>query len=111
MRTQHDVEQPLLPAYGSAAQSGWKTSVGHIGQGVFELSGRTSQAVAVPQSALCHRPSEGDFVWKIDPATGTVTRQHITPGELLPDGTMSVTSGLSAGETVAVSGLRFFQTA
>lgn len=84
-----------------------KLPSGISGKVFFELSGRTSQAVAVPQSALCHRPSEGDFVWKIDPATGTVTRQHITPGELLPDGTMSVTSGLSAGETVAVSGLRF----
>ena len=40
MRTQHDVEQPLLPAYGSAAQSGRKTSVGHIGQGVFRTARR-----------------------------------------------------------------------
>ena len=84
-----------------------KLPSGISGKVFFELSGRTSQAVAVPQSALCHRPSEGDFVWKIDPATGTVARQPVTPGELLPDGTMSVTSGLSAGETVAVSGLRF----
>ena len=84
-----------------------KLPSGISGKVFFELPGGTSQAVAVPQSALCHRPSEGDFVWKIDPATGTVARQPVTPGELLPDGTMSVTSGLSAGETVAVSGLRF----
>ncbi|MCD8275070.1 MAG: efflux RND transporter periplasmic adaptor subunit [Alistipes sp.] len=84
-----------------------KLPSGISGKVFFELPGEMSPAVAVPQSALCHRPSEGDFVWKIDPATGTVARQSVTLGELLPDGTMSVTSGLSAGETVAVSGLRF----
>lgn len=107
MCPQYDVEQPFLPAYGSAAQSGRKTSVGHIGQGVFRTARRNVQAVAVPQSALCHRPSEGDFVWKIDPATGTIARQPVTLGKLLPDGRMSVESGLSASEIVAVSGLRF----
>lgn len=84
-----------------------KLPSGISGKVFFELPGGTSQAVAVPQSALCHRPSEGDFVWKINPAAGTAARQPVTPGELLPDGRMSVESGLSAGEIVAVSGLRF----
>jgi len=84
-----------------------KLPSGISGKVFFELPGRASLAVAVPQSALCHRPSEGDFVWKVDSATGTVIRQPVTLGELFADGTTAVTSGLSAGETVAVSGLRF----
>lgn len=84
-----------------------KLPSGISGKVFFELPGETSRTVAVPQSALCHRPSEGDFVWKIHPATGTAVRQPVTLGELLPDGRMSVESGLSAGEIVAVSGLRF----
>lgn len=84
-----------------------KLPSGISGKVFFNLPGETAQTVTVPQSALCHRPSEGDFVWRVDPATGTVARQPVTLGELFPDGTMSVKSGLSAGETVAVSGLRF----
>lgn len=52
-----------------------KLPSGISGKVFFELPGGTSQAVAVPQSALCHRPSEGDFVWKINPAAGTAARQ------------------------------------
>ena len=63
--------------------------------------------VTVPQTALSHRPSEGDYVWTVDDATGKVSRKKVVLGELLPDGKVEVKGGLQAGETVAVSKLRF----
>lgn len=84
-----------------------KLPSGMSGKVFFDLTEKTTRTVAVPQSALCHRPSEGDFVWTVDLAAGIVEKRRITLGELLPDGMMVVKSGLSADETVAVSGLRF----
>lgn len=63
--------------------------------------------VAVPQMALSHRPSEGDYVWTVDNAAGKVSKRKVVLGELLPNGKIEVKSGLQAGEVVAVSKLRF----
>ena len=63
--------------------------------------------VVIPQTALCHRPSIGNYVWVVDQETKKVNRRIITLNELLPNGKASVSEGLKAGETVAVSGLRF----
>ncbi|MBD3589075.1 efflux RND transporter periplasmic adaptor subunit [Bacteroides sp. GM023] len=63
--------------------------------------------VAVPQTALSHRPTEGDYVWTVDNTTGTVSKKKVVLGELLPNGKVEVKGGLQAGETVAVSKLRF----
>lgn len=64
-------------------------------------------AVVIPQQALCHRPTEGDFVWVVDSRTHTVHRQRVKSGAQLPCGRIVVTDGLKAGQTVATSGLRF----
>lgn len=63
--------------------------------------------VCIPQTALCHRPSEGDYVWVIDSETQQVKRKQITVAGLLPDGYAEISHGLKPGETVVTSGLRF----
>ena len=64
-------------------------------------------SVRIPQTALNHRPTEGDYVWTVDNAAGKVSKRKIVLGELLPNGKVEVKGGLQAGETVAVSKLRF----
>ena len=63
--------------------------------------------ITIPQTALNHRPTEGDYVWTVDNAAGKVSKRKIVLGELLPNGKVEVKGGLQAGETVAVSKLRF----
>ena len=77
------------------------------GKALLQSAPVVSGSISVPQAALCHRPSVGDFVWVVSPETGRVTRQSVTVGELLPDGTVRIEEGLQAGEVVATSGLRF----
>lgn len=59
------------------------------------------------QTALCYRPSEGEYVWVIDTNTRQVNRRTVKKGNLLPGGYVTITEGLRASETVATSGLRF----
>lgn len=70
-------------------------------------SGGGRAGVVVPQYALCHRPTVGDYVWVADEAASTVSLRRVTRGSMLPDGKVLVTEGLSGGETLATSGLRF----
>ena len=58
--------------------------------------------ITIPQTALNHRPTEGDYVWTVDNAAGKVSKRKIVLGELLPNGKVEVKGGLQAGETVAV---------
>lgn len=63
--------------------------------------------VTVPQTALNHRPTEGDYVWMVDQTTGQVVKRKVVLGELLSNGKVEVKGGLQAGDKVAVSKLRF----
>lgn len=63
--------------------------------------------VVIPQYALCHRPTEGDFVWVVNETTAEVHIRKATKGNLLPDGKILITEGLDGNETIATSGLRF----
>lgn len=65
------------------------------------------QSVSIPQIALCHRPTEGDYVWIVNSQTLKVSKRKVVPGKLLPGGAISVSSGLAKDELVAISGLRF----
>lgn len=67
----------------------------------------TTAPLTIPQIALCHRPTEGAFVWVVDPSTQKVSKRPVSVGDLLPQSRVIITSGLTPGETVAVSGLRF----
>lgn len=66
-----------------------------------------SQGAAIPQTALCHRPTEGDYLWVVNSKTQQVTKRKVKKGDLLPNGYVSITEGLYPDETVANSGLRF----
>ena len=64
-------------------------------------------AICHPQTALCHRPTEGDYLWVVNSKTQQVTKRKVKKGDLLPNGYVSITEGLYPDETVANSGLRF----
>lgn len=83
-------------------------AAGISGKMLVELPSTSSmQVVTVPQTALSHRPTEGDYVWTVDEAGKKVSKRKIVLGDLLPNGRVEVKGGLQAGEKVAVSKLRF----
>ncbi|WP_455592221.1 efflux RND transporter periplasmic adaptor subunit [Bacteroides sp.] len=87
---------------------GGKLLAGMSGRVSFDVAGKSETGrIVIPQVALCHRPSEGDYVWVVDEKTGKLSRRKITVGSLLTDGVVTVVEGLQPGEAVAVSGLRF----
>lgn len=63
--------------------------------------------ITVPQTALCHRPTVGDYVYVIDQQTQKAEQRMVTVGNLLPQNRISIVDGLKENEMVAVSGLRF----
>ena len=70
-------------------------------------SGSESSSLSIPQTALCHRPSEGDYVWVVNTTNETVHKRKVVAGDLTPNGWISINSGLQENETIANSGLRF----
>lgn len=86
---------------------GGKLPAGLSGKVFFDLPESHSAGVQIPQSALCYRPTTGDYVWVVDADTQSVAQRSIIIGALLPGGKFSVSMGLAPGEIVATSGLRF----
>lgn len=85
-----------------------KLLAGMSGKVFFDITGASvAPVVTVPQTAICHRPSEGDYVWVVNTTNGQVSQRKITFGGLLQNGVVAVSGEIKAGETVAVSGLRF----
>lgn len=81
---------------------------GMSGKAIFDVSRVTNPVgVSIPQTALCHRPSEGDYVWVVNTDTHQVNRRQVKKGNLLPNGYIIIIEGLQDNETVATSGLRF----
>ena len=70
-------------------------------------SGSKDAGVVIPQIALCHRPTEGDFVWIVNENNDEVNRRKVKKGNLLPDGKVIIAEGLGSDETIVTSGLRF----
>lgn len=88
--------------------SNYNLLAGMSGKVFFDLSSsQKTPAVIIPQAALCHRPTEGDYVWVVNPPSQKAEKRNITLGNLLPNGKVSVIDGLQPNETIAVSGLRF----
>ena len=81
---------------------------GMSGKAILDVvQGKGASGVCIPQTALCHRPTEGRYVWVVNPESKQVNRRKVMVTELLPDGYAVVAQGLQANETVAVSKLRF----
>lgn len=80
---------------------------GMSGKAMLDAPYTEKVGISIPQSALCHRPTEGDYVWVVDVQTQQVNRRKVKAGNLLPGGQVSISEGLQPDETVAVSGLRF----
>lgn len=81
---------------------------GMSGKAILDVvQGKGASGVCIPQTALCHRPTEGSYVWVVNPESKQVNRRKVMVTELLPDGYAVVAQGLQANETVAVSKLRF----
>lgn len=86
---------------------GGKMPAGMSGKVFFDIPGSQGRNALVPQTALCHQPAAGDYVWVVDTSRNTVSRRSVVLGKLQPGGRFSVAQGLQPGEIVAVSGLRF----
>ena len=87
---------------------GGKLLAGMSGKAILDTPQAESAAgFRISQAALCHRPSTGDYVWVVNPATSQVSRRKVTVAKLLPDGLVQIADGLQIGETLATSGLRF----
>lgn len=81
---------------------------GMSGKLFFDMKSKGSETlIVVPQKAVCHRPTLGDYLWVIDSATMQARVRKVTLGALLPNGLVSISSGVQPHETVAISGLRF----
>lgn len=79
---------------------------GMSGRLFLETETNSSPTVNIPQTALCHRPLEGDYVWVVNPDQ-TVSLRKVTLGGIQKNGNATITSGVREGEMVALSGLRF----
>lgn len=85
-----------------------KLLAGMSGKMTFDIASQTTtEIITIPQTALCHRPTVGDFVWVVNPDSKQVSRRKITSGDLLDNGQIAVINGLNEGEVVATSSLRF----
>lgn len=91
----------LLPNHDEKLPSGLSGKV------FFDLPASTTEIITIPQTAVCHRPTEGAYVWVIDTTTNKVYQQNILLGELQPGGKVSVKAGLTPKDIVATSSLRF----
>ena len=91
----------LMTALLPNKQGEWPAGIS--GKMLLDLPATSS----VPQTALNHRPTEGDYVWMVDQTTGQVVKRKVVLGELLSNGKVEVKGGLQAGDKVAVSKLRF----
>ena len=80
---------------------------GMSGKVFFDVKNLDTRPVSIPQSGLCHNETDGDFVWKLDADSKTVSKQAVKIGTILSDGRVSVVSGLQEKERIATSGLRF----
>lgn len=87
--------------------SGGSLPAGMSGRVFFDIPNAQSEGVLVPQTALCHRPGDGDYVWVVDSATMKVMQRRVMLGKLQADGLYTVLEGLNPDEEIAISGLRF----
>lgn len=78
---------------------------GMSGSVVFDRDGSSSEIITVPQVAVSSRPTVGEYVWCIK--DGKAYRQKIISGNVNANSAVEIIDGLSIGDEVAITGLRF----
>jgi multidrug efflux pump subunit AcrA (membrane-fusion protein) len=66
------------------------------------------EGIRVPVSAVVSNAQYQAIVWKVDPATMTVTPVRVEMGDMQGD-EVAIISGLKDGDEIAVSGLDYLQ--
>jgi len=66
------------------------------------------EGIRVPVSAVVSNTQYQAIVWKVDPATMTVTPVRVEMGDMQGD-EVAIISGLKDGDEIAVSGLDYLQ--
>ena len=61
--------------------------------------------VTVPQTAVCHNSQNGTYVWTID-KNNMVSMTPVNIGQLTNGGAIEITSGLKAGDKIAITNLQ-----
>lgn len=86
-----------------------KLLAGMSGKAFFDLPPVVSERaqVVIPQAALCHRPTVGDYVWVVNETNSVVNLRKVKTADLLPGGRVTILAGLKPHEKIATSGLRF----
>lgn len=82
-------------------------AAGISGKVFFDVDKEMNQVVKIPQTALCHQPSVGDYVWVMNREDHTVSRRQVQKGVLQSDGFFSIEQGLQPNEVVVTTNLRF----
>ena len=70
----------------------------------FSSSSSVNGTVVIPQTAVCHNSSKGEYVWKIENGN-TARLTQVKTGRLTKNNSIEITSGLAAGDNIAVSKL------
>lgn len=80
---------------------------GMSGKAIFPPAETSQKIITLPNTAICHTPTEGDFVWIINTETNQVTKRKVKIGQLLNDGVVHIITGIEDGEIVSTSKTRF----
>ena len=71
----------------------------------FSSSSSVNETVVIPQTAVCHNPAKGEYVWKIENGN-TAKMTPVKTGKLSKGNNIEILSGLLPGDNIAVSKLQ-----
>jgi RND family efflux transporter MFP subunit len=80
-------------------------SPGMVTMVTIQYKAEKSQQVAIPYSSLFEINTVSS-VWVYNPETQTVSARKVKPDQILTDGTVIISEGLNAGETVISAGVQ-----
>lgn len=77
---------------------------GMIGEVFLTLDGEQETSLPVPLTAVAARSDGAPFVWVVDPANSTVSKQEVALGEVIGDW-IDILDGIAQGDRVVTAGL------
>lgn len=77
---------------------------GMIGEVFLTLDGEQETSLPVPLTAVAARSDGAPFVWVVDPANSTVSKQEVALGEVIGD-RIDILDGIAQGDRVVTAGL------